>query len=665
MEKEKNEESKEGILHEFSEMVKIAVDAWSHQQKNLEEAWLFASGVQYSLNEISERKINGRPDLEVLNIVRPRLNRVINPFKASPNGMQIRHKDGKIQSLFNGLLAEIQESSKAGEVFECAFENMVVGGVGYFAITTDYLSNESLEQCIKLVKIDDPNSVFIDPTDKSQTGEDARWGYLIDFVSNEFIESMYGEEYCTNAKAPQVGYQKHIVIPKETTPVVTLYVREKSIVKRWFFEDGTFIDGTKPSLPTVGSRNIELSIINVYKIVGGEVVAETKLEADRIPIIRVVGDTQRAGDGVRWVGIVEQMKTPQRNANRYLNQEKEIVETTPIAPWVGTVGQFKGVEDYWRNAHKKAFSAIFYNAENGSPRPERMDQSSNSTPSIAGRQNAMNDMDQVTGIYQNQMGDTSGAGDESGESIRLRNSIGEIQWQHYYQNMNKSIESAIELITQLIPLIYDYDFELDGEMVNFANLKLDRYKSEAFVGALNESQKQKNINNLMVITSMLPEDKKTAFIDIIASAIESDKKAEIEKRIQKLIPAEFIEQAENAMDPQAQQALEQAMQASQAQQSQIEQMNQYIVQLQNQIIEMENDSKAMLLKAQMDNETRLELERMKQEGLNQRQVADMIAEANQRQEERIKELVSQIQAPKEVLSYNPETIKTDLEGKQF
>lgn len=659
-------EKDEEILHEFGEMVQLATSEWGRQQQYLQNAWLFASGKQYSDQEERERASNKRPKLEVLNVVRPRLNRVLNPFRASPNGMYIKHRDSSVQSQFNKLLAEIQRDSSADEVFECAMENQLVGGVGYWVVTTDYQSPETLNQCIKLIKIDNPNSVYIDPTDLSIDGSEARWGYIIDYTANEVIEELYGEEYeCKESQAKQ-GYYKHIVVPKDTTPVVTLYVREKKMVKRWFFADGSYVDQyNKPELETIGKRMVELNWINVYKIIGQKIVDKTKMELDRVPIVRVVGDTQRKGDGVRWVGLVEAMVTPQRMANTYINSEKEMVENAPISPFLATVGQVKGLEDYWKRANKTAFDTLLYNKEDGTGAPQRMNNTANIQPTIMGRQQAMADLDQSTGIYQNQMGDTSGIGDESGTSIRLRNSIGEIQWKHYYQNMNKSIESTIKICLQLIPIIYDYDLDLDGEIVNFGGYKLDKYSVEASIGAMNESQKERNLSNLMVITSMLPEDRKTAFLDIMASMIESDKKSLIESRIAKLIPADLREDAEQQLDPMAQQALDSAMQASQELQAQNDLMKQYIAQLQNQLVAMENDSQTALLQTQLNNENKLQVEAMKQEGLNQRQIAQMIEEATKRQEEKIDKILESLAKPIQAEEYNPENIKSDLIGKQF
>lgn len=659
------EKETEDILHEFEEMVKLGQSYWAHQQRHLEDSWLFLSGVQYTTNEINERKQNNRPDLKVLNVVRPRLNRVLNPFKASPNGLFIKHKNGGIQNAYNKLFAEIQEGSKATEAYNTAFENLVVGGVGYFGITTDYANNETLNQVIKIEKIDNSNSVFIDPSDRSNTGENARWAYVIEFVSNETIEQLYGEEYECKKTHWANGYFKHISIPEETTPVCKLYQKEKALVKRWFFKDGSFIDGKKPDLETIGSRNVELTWINVYTIIGSKVVSQTRMECDRIPIIRAVGDTNNDGSNTRWVGLVEASRTPQWMANKYLNSEAEMVDNAPLSPFVATKEQVMGVEEYWANANKRAYGTLFYNSVNGQGSPQRADNTANIQPAIMGRQQAMSDLDQTTGIYQNQMGDTSGLDGESGESIRLRNSIGEIQWKHYYQNMNEAMVSALDVIIQLIPSIYDYELDLDGEVVNFSEIKLSKYTTEAVIGAVNESQKERNIKNLMVLTSLLPEDRKTAFVDIIAGMIESDKKSIIEERIQKLVPADLMGKTDSEMPPEAQQALETAMQASQELQNQNDLMKQYITQLQNQVIELENDSRSMLLKAQMDNETRLQLEQMKQEGLNQRQVADMIAEANKRQEENIKALIADLKKPEALVEYNPQSIKTDLEGKQF
>lgn len=664
------------ILEELKESLSECNDFYSQQYKHSRDLLEFWSGDQFTDQEINDRRINMRPTLEALNVCRPYINSIVNPFRSNPNGIKINIDDSEKSRIVNGLIGYIEYKSNADEAYETAFENAVVGGLGWVVLTNDYESNESLNQIIKICRVEDPESVMIDPNSKSIVGDDAQYAIVLNYVSEEIIEDTYGEEYCDYKNG--INVYKNWIIPKSAIPVITYYVKKHKMVKRWFFADGTYTDSyEKPTIPTVAKRDIKQTYVEVYKIIGNKVVDVTKLDIECIPVVPFYGDrVVNRNDMVKWTGAIEWMKAPQRMINTYFNSEKEMVNNAPISPWIATAEQIDGYEKYWRNSNKTAWDTLLYNSVEGQAAPSRVDNNANIAPAITGRQNAMQDLQRTVGIFDPQLGNQQSGSEQSGIALSIRDSFGNRTNAHYYQNAAKSIAQVGKVLIQLLKSTYEGEMKLKikdqfygitEEEVNTAEMLsgIDMSEIEVSVGAMIQSKKEQETGALLAIQNLLPEDKKLALIDILADRIETKNKRVVMDRVKKLVPVEFKDAEENAPDPQAMAALQAAEETINKYKEQEELMAQYITQLQNQLAIIENDSKSMLEKAILDNRTKIEVEAMKQEGLNQRELAKILAESEDRMTARIDKFFASLKPLIQSENFEVKNIKSKLDGKQF
>lgn len=655
-----NEVKLSELKDEIKARLAICNTSTSTQYLYSEELMEFVSGVQHSQDEIDERESNNRPTLETLNVTRKYINNIVNAVRQSPNGISVSLEDPKLSKALNDEIHSIEASSNADEAYETAFEQSVMGGIGYIVLSTDYKNDETLEQEPIIESVDCPFRVYIDPNSTQIDGSDAEYGFVVKYKPNEFVENEYGATINTNAKNLKLGmYKGWESIPKNHCPVITYFRKKEKKVKRWFFIDGTFVDQyEKPEGDIVGKREVEVYSVDVFKIVGDEIVEENNIPISYIPIVPVYGDRVHRSDGVKWVGITEWLKAPQRMVNRYHNQEIEISENTPISPLISTAKSIKGYEPQWRNHNKVAYATLVVNDD--TPMPTRLDSNSNTQATISSKQSSITDAQSVTGIYDSQMGNNASniQNAQSGTAISLLQGFGERTNAQWYQNLAKSIQQVGRILVELIAITNP---QLGMAMRAYGMLKI---KVETSVGAILQTNKQRNLQALTAIQGLLPEDKKTTLIDIFANEIESKDGDLIKQRVKKLLPIEFQDQGENAPDPKAMEALNAANQALQVSEQQVEMLKQYVVQLQNQLTEMENDQKLSLVQTQLKNQNNLELQAMKEEGLNQRQIAKMIEDANKRQEDKITEVLNEMKKFIPITDYNVANLKADLKGNQ-
>lgn len=647
------------LLEEIQERSQEAMAGASIQNLYSEECQRFWSGDQFSVQEIRERKRNRRPALKAYNICKTYVHAVVNPLRENPNGIIVTTEDEETTEELRDVVRGIEQESDADEAYETAFENIVVSGVGYIGLTTAYTDDESLDQVVQVFTIANTSSVLYDPSSKEINGSDAEWCMVIDAISEDVIEDKYGEEVADQGgDAVVTTTYKHIKVPESTIPMVCYYKKVYKNVKRWWFADGTYIDqAQKPELPSVGSRVVSVPSVSVTKLIGKYVIEETTMQMSGLPIVPVYGEANRDLTGVRWTGLIENLRALQEGVNIHYNSELEMVDALPLSPFMATKEQILGQEQYWNRANQVAFPTLVYNAVEGQSRPERTNNSSNIQQPIAGRQALMADAGRLSGITDQQLGDQQGA-NESGIAGTGRVMQSEKQTAHFYQNWSKSMKRVGNMMVELIfstysgvtavPVVNESN-EASVRNVNFDALKKSvgksKVKVDVTIGQMLKSTRQRDLENVAMLQNALPEDKKNAFLDIIAeNSFEGKSKKEVLKRAKMLIPQEFQENT-GAIDPMAEQALQSAQMAIQAEEQKNAQMQEalqmqqrLIDQLNQQIFELQSDSTAMLQGKAMDNNTKLQQEAMKQQGLNERQLAQMIADQQAKFDQMIEDM---------------------------
>ena len=168
-------------------------------RKAREESTGFYIGgdLQWPAGDAQNRRANGRPVVTV-NRLKPAVDQVVNESIQNPPGPQIHpigdgaDKDGAdIQS---GLIREVEYRSNAKVAYKTSMKNACAGGEGCIEITTNYVSDRSMEQELWIREVQDMDSVFIDPNAQEYGRQDARWGGKIRVLSRD----QYIEEFGAN-----------------------------------------------------------------------------------------------------------------------------------------------------------------------------------------------------------------------------------------------------------------------------------------------------------------------------------------------------------------------------------------------------------------------------------------------------------------------------------
>lgn len=640
---------------------------WSRQYENIVEDLTFASGNQWS--EQARKARSGKPVL-TMNFVNNYINKIVNPIRKNPFGVNVKHSEKQINHLFQGLVREIEYQSNASEAYETALENAVISGMGFIILDTDYEDDTSLNQTIKICRVSDPTSVYIDPNSEKIDGSDAEYAMRVKYIDKKKAAKLYDIREDELSGTGSVDIFRSLMTPDGSVPEVIYYSKEYKKVKRTWLQDGSYFDGESefPVSPEMiaGERTIEQAYVKVCKYIGSNKVSETKLDTQYIPVVPVYGDRVIDDSWKGWSGIVKLLRNPQEMVNYYASAEAQAVQSAPTAPWLLAEGQIEGYEDIWATANTGQHDHLPYRTMslNGQqvPPPQRVPSGAETGHLTQARLSAIEDMQRTTGIFDSQVGREDIAG-QSGRAILLKRQNADITTYHYIDNLMKSITQVGRIMLQLINSLYDTSRKLNvrgenGETVqiegNIQEMGIDSSKFDTEVEAGPMIQNEKEMTNAMLleIGQLMPE-KFGMLADIIIENLNTPGSEEAVERLKKMLPPELLPEDENAEapDPMAMQALQQAEQTINEQQQMMDQYETVIEQLQQVIISGEQDrqnkiqveeikSQTSLAETEMNNATKVEVERIKAGSNAESQIRKIAADA----EAQIRKLVLDMEA---------------------
>ncbi len=577
-------------------------DAIDYDRDNREEAaddLAFIVGEQWPDTVKTARESEDRPCITV-NRLPQFLRQVTGDIRRTNPALSIIAGDNpateETAEIVDGLVRQIQYACDAASVYERAAEQAAACGMGWFRILTEYESDDSLDQVIRVESIVNPFAVHVDPDAKDPTRRDAEYMFVMERVPREVFKERYPKandvEFPADGSAP---YLRHW-IDRDTVAVAEYWWKEpykKTIAK---LADGSTQEveaGTKPDGAMVlAVREVEAKRVMTCTMSGKEVLdGPTEWPGRDIPIIGVMGEELHIGDRVVRSSVIRYAKDPQRLYNYARSQQAEVISLQPKAPFIGTTEQFAGLEAQWKQANTASLPYLAYNADQDAPGPPQR-----STPPVASQglaseiMLAADDMQATTGIYDAALGQRSN--EKSGVAIERRQMESDISTSIYVDNLAKALWQAGRIMVDLIPVIYDAarvvrivgadESEksvpingvavMNGEQVPVNDLTIGRYDVRVKTGPSYTTQREQAADAMTSFIQAVPAAG-AVIGDLIAKTQDWPGADEVAERLKKMLPPGMANDEPTPEEMQAQQqmqAMQQQMQAMQQQLAEIE-----------------------------------------------------------------------------------------------
>ena len=434
--------------------------------------WQWPADVLATRGAVQGQTINARPTLTI-NKLPQHVRQVTNDMRQNRPGAKVipvdDNADVEVADIFNGMIRHIEYISDADVAYDTACENQVSYGEGYITLYTEYCDENTFDQDIKIGRVRNSFSVYMDPLIQDPTGADAKWCFITEDLTKAEYERQYPDAApISTLQSLGVGDQSISNWLNEDTVRIAGYYYvdyDKTTLNLYPGNQSAFVGTPEDKMlkemfgKPIKSRVSERPRVKYCKINGYEILEEKEWAGKWIPVIRVVGNEFEVDGRLYVSGLVRNAKDAQRMYNYWVSQEAEMLALAPKAPFIGYGGQFEGYEDKWKTANTNNWPYLEVNPDvtdgQGAvlPLPQRAQPPMASTGLLQAKSGASEDIKSTTGQYNASLG--MGSNERSGKAILARQREGDVGTYHYGDNLTRAVRHVARQLVDLIPKIYD------------------------------------------------------------------------------------------------------------------------------------------------------------------------------------------------------------------
>ena len=456
----------------YSESREDELDDLRFMAGSPDNQWQWPQDVLATRGSVQGQTVNARPCLTI-NKLPQHVRQVTNEQRQNrPSGKVIPvndQADVEVAEVLDGIVRHIEYMSDADVAYDTACENQVTYGEGYIRILTEYCYEDSFDQDIKIARVRNSFSVYMDPLIQDPCGSDAEWCFITEDLMKEDYQRMY----------PNAAPLSSIMVQGIGDQDISQWITEDTIrIAEYFYTDHktetlylfpgnqSVFKGSREEknlraagLNHIRERQVDRKRIMWMKTNGFEVLEEREWAGSWIPVVRVVGNEFQVDGRIFISGIVRNAKDAQRMYNYWTSQEAEMLALAPKAPFIGYGGQFEGYEFQWKTANTQNWPYLEVNPDvtDGSgavlPLPQRAAPPLPQTGLIQAKMGASEDIKTTTGQYDAALGQVSN--ERSGKAILAREKQADVGTYHYVDNLARAVRYVTRQLVDLIPKIYD------------------------------------------------------------------------------------------------------------------------------------------------------------------------------------------------------------------
>jgi hypothetical protein len=456
--------------------------AWERERMNIDEAYddlRFRRGrVSDQWDAVALTARVGRPT-HVNNKIPKFIRQVTGDQRQMRPSVEVvpvdSNADVDVAEIRGGIIRYIENRSHAKYIYNQAGDSQVTCGIGHWQVETEYAEATTFNQEIRISLVEDGVAVLWDADSSLLTREDADHCFVpIDQSTAKFkrdwpdaTASGFDTALCGTGTSGAFDAWAH----DDYIRVLTYWKKKPKTRMLALLPDGSVEDLTeqfedaspdeaKAGLLELKRRGVRVEKRRSYEIcryllTAHEILEEKPWKGMHIPVIPVIGEEVRIGREVYRTGLCRPVKDLQKMVNYYASSETEIVALQPKAPFLGTKKMFQDRYDLWDTANTENHPFLEYTPDSSAPgaKPERIQPPVASQAIQQGAINAANDMKEVLGIYDSNLGAKSN--EQSGVAIKARDQQGDTGTFVYIDNMALAIQRTGVIINDLIPHVYD------------------------------------------------------------------------------------------------------------------------------------------------------------------------------------------------------------------
>jgi len=482
--------------------------------------------------------------------------------KVDPLGAGASKDTAKV---LNGIIRNIQVASNASRTYQRAGKKMIKIGFDAWRVISDFESEKSFRQVLKIQKIDNAiNRVWFDSNSVEEDRSDARWVFDLRALNKSVYKDKFPKgsgqslsEDNSNISNRRLSQEREIIVVAEI-----LYKKE---IKRMVieFSDGSIFeddDKLKARMDELAAQGItpvrepvERSGFEVKSrwFDGGDwLTKESDTPFKLLPVCPVYGNFDIVDNQLSYQGMTRKLIDFQRGVNYTESRKLEEGAISPRKKYWLTETQAAGHETELEQMNVSATPVQLYNHDEKVPPP--FQQGTNDVnPSLTESSNFMQQGIQTT---TNQHTDPQRQ-IVSGVALERAENKGNTSNIKYHNSLVVGIQYTCQVLMGAIPVVYDtrdrqvrileedgtadivtinttIRDEQTGELATLNDLSIGEFDVTCSVGAAFKNQQQDAVNAQLRLGEIAPEVI-TGGLDVLIGNIQAPGMGIIQERVRK------------------------------------------------------------------------------------------------------------------------------------
>lgn len=441
----------------------------SERSKSIEDIRfvLGDSDNQWQWPEAMRRTSDANPNACLtINLTAQHCNQVINAIRQNRPAARVLPADSgadkKTAEIMGGLIRNIQVSSNADEAHDTGATFSIYGGEGYWRVVTEYDSDDTFDQTIRIKAIPNPMLVYIDTACREADKSDAEWGFVFEDISRAQCKRDHPEVDPASWIDEPRGWVSQDTVRRAEYFYCTFKDDEVLLLTDGSVAIKSKLEAEVGPIPDAAIQKRRPTKVKEWrwcKLVGGhdQPLDETVWLGSYLPIISVVG-VELDVDGQRVCkGLVRDLKDAARMVNYSYSQAVTSLGQQNSIPYLVADEAVEGHENEWATANTSKKAYLPWNAfdENGNtlPKPERAPSASMPVAQVNMLQLSIEQMRGASGQQSANFGIKSEAA--SGIGIQRLKQQGEVATFHFPDNLARALKYEAKVLLDLIPKYYD------------------------------------------------------------------------------------------------------------------------------------------------------------------------------------------------------------------
>lgn len=512
----------------------------------------FINGDQW---EESTKAQRGKKRLTlVINKMPAFLDQVDGDMRLNTPGIKIKAVDNDADpdtaDVIEGIIRYVERNSAAQRVHSYAGVHAAAGGRGAWRVLTDYVSDDSFDQDIKIKRIVNPYSVYFDPAAEDDDKQDGMYMFLMSDIDKDEYKEEYGNDpvdFSIDGEAFS-NWQSG-----EKVRVAEYFYKEKTGEKTlYLLDDGTVTEEKPAKGKAKRTRKVPIYKMRWAKVDGKRVLDREDVPGIMFPIVLTWGKQLCVDGKIESRGLARHSKDAQRLYNYFRSNDAEAGALQPKQPYLmpdTCIGPFKEI---WDKSNDENYPYLPYHVDANFPnhKPFRESPAMASSANQAQIQIADDEMRDTVGIQKAALGQPSN--ETSGVAIQRRKQESDTGQYAFLDNLAAAIRTEGKIILGMIPEIIDTEREIRmlgkdmKEKVVRVNseggidLTTGKYDVDITTEGSYSTQREEFQQKLESLLPHMQPEQVNAVSDIFFEMQDFPRSEDIAARLKKLIPPQIL-----------------------------------------------------------------------------------------------------------------------------